>query len=104
MKNVQEISLAPKEWQIKDTKQLNEINSALTFINENFFEPEKEIKFNIEEIKSLRKENSQLMKRLEEMDVVLEKYQKDKNKILGVTTFWFMKLIKQKVRTPIIYQ
>ena len=104
MKNVQEISLAPKEWQIKDTKQLNEINSALTFINENFFESEKEIKFNIEEIKSLRKENSQLMKRLEEMDVVLEKYQKAKNKILGVTTFWFMKLIKQKVRTPIIYQ
>ena len=34
------------------------------------------------------------MKRLEEMDVVLEKYYKDKNKILGVTTFWFMKLIK----------
>ena len=34
MKNVKEISLAAKEWQIKGTEQLNEMNSAITFMNE----------------------------------------------------------------------
>ena len=45
----------------------------ITFINEKFVEFEKEIKNNNKEIKSLRKENSYLMKRLEEMDAVLDR-------------------------------
>ena len=70
---MKEISLAAKEWQIKGTEQINEKNSAITFINEKFVEFEKEIKNNNEEIKSLRKENSYLTKRLEEMDTVLDR-------------------------------
>ena len=31
IKNVKEISLAAKDGQIKDTEQLNEMNSAITF-------------------------------------------------------------------------
>ena len=73
MKNVKEISLAAKKWQIKCTEQLNEMNSAITFINEKFVEFEKEIKNNNEEIKSLRKENTYLTKRLKEMDAVLDR-------------------------------
>ena len=73
MTNVKEISLAAKEWQIKGTEQLNEMNLAITFINEKFVEFEKEIKNNNEEIKSLRKENSYLTKRLEEMDALLDR-------------------------------
>ena len=38
MNNVKEISLAAKEWQIKGTDQLNEMNSAIAFINEKFVE------------------------------------------------------------------
>ena len=34
MKNVKKISFAAKEWQIKSTEQLNEMNSMITFINE----------------------------------------------------------------------
>ena len=63
MKNVNEISLAAKEWQIKGTEQINEMNSAITFINEKSFVFEKEIKNNNEEIKILGKENSYLRKR-----------------------------------------
>ena len=63
MKNVNEISLAAKEWQIKGTEQINEMNSAITFINEKSFVFEKEIKNNKEEIKILGKENSYLRKR-----------------------------------------
>ena len=48
------------------------MNSAIIFINEKFIEFEKEIKNNNEEIKSLRKENSYLMKRLVEVDAVLD--------------------------------
>ena len=55
------------------------MNSVITFINEKFVEFEKEIKKNNEEIKSFRKENSYLTKRLDEIDAVL-----DKNNILGV--------------------
>ena len=55
------------------------MNSVITFINEKFVEFEKEIKNNNEEIKSFRKENSYLTKRLDEIDAVL-----DKNNILGV--------------------
>ena len=70
---MKEISLAAKERQIKGTEQLNEMNSAIKFINEKFVEFEKEIKNNNEEIKSLRKENSYLTKRLEEMDSVSDR-------------------------------
>ena len=63
MKNVNEISLAAKEWQIKGTEQINEMNSAITFINEKSFVFEKEIKNNNEEIKILGKENNYLRKR-----------------------------------------
>ena len=49
------------------------MNSAITFISEKFVEFEKEIKNNNEEIKSLRKGNSYLTKRLEEMDAILDK-------------------------------
>ena len=38
MKNVKEISLAAKEWQVKGTEQLNKMNSAITFITEKFDE------------------------------------------------------------------
>ena len=48
------------------------MNSAIIWINEKFFEFEKEIKNNNKEIKSLRKENSNLTKGLEEMDAVLD--------------------------------
>ena len=50
-KNTKEISLAAKEWQIKGTKQLSEMNSAITFILEKIAEFEKEIKNNNKEIK-----------------------------------------------------
>ena len=55
MKNVKEISFAAKEWQIKGIEEINEMNSAITFINEKFVEFEEELKNNNEEIKSLRK-------------------------------------------------
>ena len=51
----------------------NNMNSAITFINDKFVEFEKEIKNNNEEIKCLRKENSYLTKRLEKMDVGLDR-------------------------------
>ena len=73
IKSVKEIPLATKQWQIKSTEQLNEMNSAITLINEKFVEFEKKIKNNNEEIKSLMKENSCLTKRLEEMDAVLDR-------------------------------
>ena len=41
MENVKEVSAAAKEWQIKGTEQPNEMNSAITFINEKFVEFEK---------------------------------------------------------------
>ena len=63
MKNVNEIFFAAKEWQIKGTEEINEMNSAITFINEKSFVFEKEIKNNKEEIKILGKENSYLRKR-----------------------------------------
>ena len=72
MKTVREVSLAVKEWQIKGTEQLNEMNSVITF-NEKFVEFERKIKSNNKEIKSLRKENSYLTKRLDEIDAALDR-------------------------------
>ena len=34
MKSIKEISLAAKDWQIKGTEQLNDMNKAINFINE----------------------------------------------------------------------
>ena len=61
MKNVKGISLSAKELQIKATEQLNQMNSAITFINEKFVEFVKEIKNDHEEIKSLRKEKKAII-------------------------------------------
>ena len=67
MKNVKEISLAAKQWHIKGTEQLNDMNSTITFINEKFVGRDKG------EIKSLRKESSYLTKRLEEIGAGLDR-------------------------------
>ena len=44
MKHVKEISVAAKASKIKGTEQINEMNSAITFINEKFFEFKKKNK------------------------------------------------------------
>ena len=49
------------------------MNSVITFINEKFVEFERKIKSNNKEIKSLRKENSYLTKRLDEIDAALDR-------------------------------
>ena len=36
MKSIKEISLPAKDWQIKGTEQLNDMNKTLNFINEKF--------------------------------------------------------------------
>ena len=59
MKSIKE-SLAAKDWQIKGTEQLNDINKSINFIKEKFEEFEKDLKKKEEEIKLLKKENSYL--------------------------------------------
>ena len=54
-KSIKEIYLAAKDWQIKGTEQLNDMNKAMNFINEKFEEFEKELKKKEEEIKHLDK-------------------------------------------------
>ena len=49
------------------------MNLAIAFINEKLAEFKKEIENNNEEIKSLRREISYLLKKLEEMDAVLDR-------------------------------
>ena len=49
------------------------MNLAIAFINEKLVEFKKEIENNNEEIKSLRREISYLLKKLEEMDAVLDR-------------------------------
>ena len=78
---MKEISLAAKEWQIKGTKQLNELNSEITLTNEKFVGSEKKIKNNNDGIKSFRKETSYLPKRHEEMEAVLRTRQ-DRQELL----------------------
>ena len=73
MKSIKEISLAAKDWQIKGTEQLNDMNKAINFINEKFEEFEKKLKKKEDEIKLLKKENSYLNKRLDEMDAVVDR-------------------------------
>ena len=58
------------------------MNSAITFMNEKFVGFGKEIKNNNEEIKNLRKENSYLTKRHEEMDAVLDRQDSRRNCLL----------------------
>ena len=45
MKSIKEISLAAKDWKIKGTEQLNDMNKAINFINEKFEELEKDLLF-----------------------------------------------------------
>ena len=73
MKIIKVISLAAKDWQIKGTEQLNDRNKAINFINEKFEEFEKDLKKKDEEIKLLKKENSYLNKRVDEMDAVVDR-------------------------------
>ena len=63
-KSIKEISPAAKDWQIKGTEQLNDMNKAMNFINEKFEEFEKELKKKEEEIKHLDK-------RFDKMDAVV---------------------------------
>ena len=44
MKSIKEISLVAKDWQIKGTEQLNGMNKAINFSNENFEELENDLK------------------------------------------------------------
>ena len=43
-KRLKEISLAAKDWQIKNNEQLNDINKAINFMNGKFEEFEKDLK------------------------------------------------------------
>ena len=54
MKSIKEISLAPKDWQIKGTEQLNDMNKVTNFIYEKFAEFEKDLKKKEDEIKLLK--------------------------------------------------
>ena len=73
MENIKEITLAAKDWQIKGTEQLNDMNKAINFINEKFEEFEKDLKKKEKKIKFLEKENNYLNKRLDEMDAVVDR-------------------------------
>ena len=44
MKSVKEISLAAKDWHIKCTEQLIDMNIAINFINKKFEKFEKDLK------------------------------------------------------------
>ena len=57
----------------KISEQLNDMNKAINFINEEFAEFEKNLKKKEEEMKLLKKENSYLNKRLEEMDTGVDR-------------------------------
>ena len=73
MKSIKEISLDAKDWQIKGTELLNDMNKASNVINKKFEEFEKDLKKKEEKIKFLEKENSYLNKRLYEMDAVIDR-------------------------------
>ena len=73
MTSITEISLAAKDWQIKGTKQLNGMSKDINFINEKFEEFERDLKKKEEKVKFLKKENSYLNKRLDEMDAVVDR-------------------------------
>ena len=77
MKSIKEISLAAKDWQIKGTEELNDMNKAINFINKNFEEFEKDLKKKEEKIMFLEKENSNLIKGLDEMDAVVDRQEQD---------------------------
>ena len=55
MKSIKEISLAAKDWQIKGTEQLNDMNKAINFINKKFEEFKKYLKKKEEKIKLKKK-------------------------------------------------
>ena len=73
MKSIKEIYLPAKDWQIKGTEQLNDMNKAINLINEKFEDFEKALKEKDEEIKLLEKENNYLNKGLDKMDGVVDR-------------------------------
>ena len=77
MKSIKEISLASKDWQIKGTEQLNNMNKAFNFINEKSENFGKILKEKEEEIKLLEKGNNYLNKRLDEMDAVVDRQEQN---------------------------
>ena len=73
MKSIKETYLAAKDWQIKGTEQLNDMNKAINFINEKFEDFEKPLKEKDEEIKLLEKQNNYLNKKFDKMDAVVDR-------------------------------
>ena len=81
MKSIKEISLDAKDWQIKGTELLNDMNKASNVINKKFEEFEKDLKKKEEKIKFLEKENSYLNKKLDKMDAVVDKQEQYSQRI-----------------------
>ena len=54
MKSIKEISLTAKNCQVKGNEQLNDMNKAISFINEKFEEFEKDLKKKEEGIKLIK--------------------------------------------------
>ena len=73
MTSITETYLAAKDWQIKGTEHLNDMSKAINFINEKFEEFERDLKKKEGKVKLLKKENSYLNKRLDEMDTVADR-------------------------------
>ena len=71
--SIKEISGAARDWQMKGTEQLNDMNKVINFINEKFEEYQKALKEKDEETKLLEKVKNYLNKRLDKMDVVVVK-------------------------------
>ena len=71
--SIKEISGAARDWQMKGTEQLNDMNKVINFINEKFEEYKKALKDKDEEIKLLEKVKNYLNKRLDKMDAVVDK-------------------------------
>ena len=71
--SIKGISGAARDWQMKGTEQLNDMNKVINFINEKFEEYKKALKEKDEEIKLLEKVKNYLNKRLDKMDAVVDK-------------------------------
>ena len=73
MKSIKEICLTAKDWEIKRTEELNDMNKVINFINEKFEEFENDLKKKEEQTKLLKKENNYLNKRPDKMDAVVDR-------------------------------
>ena len=71
--SIKGISGAARDWQMKGTEQLNDMNKVINFINEKFEEYKKALKEKDEEIKLLEKVKNYLNKRIDKMDAVVAK-------------------------------